>query len=476
MHSNRSMPRAASGHFATATGRHGWVRAATAALCIGLAACGGGGGGGGGSGSDQPVALGLVSVTVSDRFGAAVPGAAVRGPLGTYATDVKGLALVPLDSPDSTAGLTVSHASFIDQTIAATSSTGQVNTVNVVLDRARTAAGGSLSSRSGIVPTVDAAGQTMTFEIELLAVDGDSRPIENLSTANFVLSSCTPNPANDRVDCVRGSGAAVDVAYAPTGATPEVLAQVAGRAATPFAAALLLDQSGSILQSDPTGARLYSTKAFLNGLGSDDTVLLTAFAGDPGATIPTAPLTVYGPFRGQASASTYFPTLDALAGQVGGNTPLYASLDAVRQRLAEEPTLAAGLAKAVVVFTDGADTSCADAAACHASRLQTIRSAQQDGVRLFTIGLSSGVDIVALGELANQTGGALLYADSTAQLLPLYGSVGQLLSLSLPTYRLRWTVRASTPGAFLPGHSMLGRVQVTAGTRQFEVPFVVGVP
>lgn len=468
------MPRGASGHFATATGRHGWVRAATTALCIGLAACGGGGGGGAGSG--QPVALGLVSVTVSDRFGAAVAGATVLGPRGSYTTDKLGVALVPLDSPDSTAGVTVSQSTFVDKTIAATSSSGQVNTVNVTLDRTSTAAGGSLSSRSGVLPTVDATGQTMTFEIELLAVDGDSRPIQNLATADFVLSACTPNPADDRVDCVRGSGAAADVAYAPTGSTPEALTQIAGRVATPFAAALLLDQSGSILQSDPTGARLYSTKAFLSGLGLDDLALLTAFAGNPGATIPTAPLTVYGPFRGQASAPTYFPTLDALAGQVGGNTPLYASLDAVRQRLAQETSLAAGLAKAVVVFTDGADTSCTSVEACRASRLQSIRGAQQDQVRLFTIGLSGGVDIVALGELANQTGGALLYADNTAQLLPLYGSVGQLLSLSLPTYRLRWTVRASTPGVFLSGHSMLGRVQVTAGKNKFEVPFVVGIP
>ena len=136
----------------------------------------------------------------------------------------------------------------------------------------------------------------------------------------------------------------------------------------------------------------------------------------------------------------------------------------------------AGLAKAIVIFTDGADTSCVGVEGCRASRLQAIRGANQDQVRLFTIGLSSGVDIVALGELANQTGGAMLYADTAEQLLPLYGSVGQLLSLSLPTYRLRWTVRASAPGVFLPGYTLLGRVQLMAGASTFDVPFIVGIP
>ena len=448
-----------------------WWRSAASALCLGLAACGGGGGGANG---DAPVALGLVKVVVSDRFGAAVAGATVLGPRGSYATDAQGMALVPINSPDGTAGVTVIRSSFVDKTVSATSSTGRLNEVVVKLDRMSSAAGGSLTSRSGVLPTVDASGQTMTFEIELITVDGESRAIENLSSADFVLRSCKPTAGNDRAHCVRGAGA--DAAYLPVAATPEALLPIAGRAATPFAAALLLDQSGSILQTDPTGARLFSAKAFLSGLGTDDAALLAAFAGGPGAIIPTAPLTVYAPFRGQALASSYFPTLDSLTPLLGGNTPLYDSLDALRRRLSGEASMPAGLAKAIVIFTDGADTSCASGQSCRTSRLQAIQGANRDQVRLFTIGLSSGVDIVALGELANHTGGALLYADTAEQLLPLYGSVGRLLSLSLPTYRLRWTVRASAPGVFLSGHTLLGRVQVTAGAKTFDVPFIVGIP
>ncbi len=98
------------------------------------------------------------------------------------------------------------------------------------------------------------------------------------------------------------------------------------------------------------------------------------------------------------------------------------------------------------------------------------------GVRVFTIGLSSQIDVEALADLSNRTGGAFLYAESAEQLLPLYGTVGRLLSLSLPTYRLRWTVQADSAGAFVSGRALLGRIEVHHGSGTFEVPFIVGIP
>lgn len=472
---NPTNPRTATGagRVARSLGRSASAWGAMTAMGLVLSACGGGGGGGGTAGT-TPAALGLVKVTVSDLYGTKVAGATVLGPQGPVTTDALGVALVSIDTPDGTAGVTVSHATFVDKVLSATSTVGQVAEFNVTLARATTAAGGSLTSRSGTLPSVDSAGQQMSFEIELVVVDGDANPITHLSAADFVLQACTPNPATAQVDCVRGAGTDADVAYAPAAPRPEALTAVAGRAARPYAAALLLDQSGSIQQSDPTGARLFSSKAFLNGLGADDQALLTAFADGPNALLPTRPLMLYAPFRARDAVSSYFPTLDALTPLVGGNTPLYASVDALRQHLASDAPV--GLAKAMVIFTDGADTYCGSPEACRANRTQTIQRANQDQVQLITIGLSNGVDIAALGELANQTGGALLFADTVQQLLPLYGSVGRLLSQSLPTYRLRWTVRAGAAGAFRSGHAMLGRVQVSVGARSFDVPFVVGVP
>lgn len=453
----------------------GWPASlVVAAISLALSACGGGGGGGGDS--NAPAALGMVKVTVNDLYGATVAGATVQGPQGKVITDAHGVALVAMDRPDSAAAVTISRATFVDQSMLATSVAGQVAELNVTLSRATSAAGGSLTSRSGQAPGVDSTARQMTFEIELVVVDGQSQPIENLSRADFVLRACAPNPGTNPVDCVRGSSADVDQAYTPVEALPETLTLVAGRPARPYAAALLLDQSGSIQQSDPTGARLFSSKAFLNGLGADDQALLTAFAGGTEALLPTRPLTMYAPFRARAAVSSYFPTLDGLTPLLGGNTPLYASIDTLRQHLTSDSSLPAGLAKAMVIFTDGADTDCGSPEACRLRREQSIQLANQDQVRLVTIGLSNGVDIAALGELANQTGGALLFADAVEQLLPLYGSVGRLLSQSLPTYRLRWTVRAGAAGVFRPGHAMLGRVQVSVGGRSFDVPFVVGVP
>ncbi len=468
--------------------RRPWVRiGATLSLCIGLVACSGGSGGGDGSSGNPgdpvvnpPTSLGVLKVTVKDSYGATVAGAKVKGVLGESSksgtTDAKGVALLLIDWPDGTADVTVARETFIEKNVDAPIVKGKANEVSVTLDRATTAAGGSFTSRGSVLPTVDGDTQRLSFEIELVVVGGDAQPVSNLSASDFTLRACVPVTGNTRSECLRGSDGSADLAYTPVNAAPEALQRIPGGTTRAYGAALLLDQSGSILRTDVTGARLYSAKAFLGGLGTSDRALLGAFADGSDALIPTRPLTAYPPSKDRATASSYYPTLDALADLAGGETPLYDSIDAMRDSLLADRSIPSDLAKAVVVFTDGDDTTCGDEQGCAAARASTIARAKAEQVRIFTIGLSSSVDISALGELANQTGGALLYADSAEQLLPLYGSVGKLLSLSLPTYRLRWTVQATAPGAFQPGQSLLGKVRVTAGTSTFDVPFVVGIP
>jgi len=456
----------------------GWSRSlAIAALFLGLTACGGDGDGSGESTLPTPSGL---RVTVSDSYGAKVAGATVEATIGTSSatatSDAEGTALLVFRGLEGSASVTVSRSSFVDRTVAATITANQLTELSVTLDRATSAAGGSLTSRSGTPPSVGA--QSMTFEIELVIVDGDSRPITGLSAANFILRACTPDPVNGRVDCVRAANADFDASYVQVSGTPESITLIPGATAQPYAAALMLDQSGSISTSDPTGARLYSAKAFIDGLGAEDRVLLSAFA-NGAALIPDMPLTLYPPFRDSATVSSdpsYFSTLDSLPALVGGSTPLYAALDLMRDQLVRDKSLPVEIAKSLVIFTDGDDTDCVDANACRTRRQNTIAAANAADVRIFTIGLSSGVNFEALGELANQTGGAFLFADSAEQLIPLYGSVGKLLSLSLPTYRLRWTIQAAATDAFLSGNAVLGRVEVTAGGGKFEVPFIVGIP
>jgi hypothetical protein len=441
-----------------------------------LSGCGGGGGG------SSPPPSGVLSVTVSDTYGV-VAGATVLATIGTTSltgtTDAQGVALLLFREAVGAANVTVSRPTFVSQNVVSAPITAnQVTPLTVTLVRATSAAGGSLTSR-GASPTVSVSDdkKSMTFEIELVIVDGNSDAIENLNAANFVLSLCTPDPANSKVDCVRGADANFDAVYTPVSATPQAWELIPGAPAEPYAAALMLDQSGSIFSSDPTGARLYSAKAFLDQLGVDDWGLLSAFA-DGDAKILNKPLTVYPSFRNSATVSdplSYFSTLDSLAALVGGNTPLYDALDSLRLQVVSDSSLPSGIAKSVVIFTDGDDTYCSDPNACRTRRQASITAANTAGVRIFTIGLSSNVNFEALGELANQTGGAFLYADSAEQLIPLYGSVGKLLSLSLPTYRLTWTVQAGS-SAFQSGNALLGRVEVTAGGSTFDVPFIVGIP
>jgi hypothetical protein len=446
-----------------------------------LSGCGGGGGGGDDSASTTPSGL---RVTVSDTYGAAVAGATVEATIGTSVvtetTGADGVALLIFSGATGTADVSVSRDTFITYTqpAAATVAANLVTDLPAItLVRKTSAAGGSLTSRSGVIPTVDSGKQTMTFEIELVIVGADSQPITGLTEGSFALEVCAPDPSNDRVDCVRGTATTSDVAYAPMTVPPQALTVVPGATAVPYAAALMLDQSGSIATSDPTAARLYSAKEFIGGLDASDRALLSAFT-DSAAVIPDTPLTIYPPFRDLVTISSiapaYFDTLDSLATLVGGGTPLYSALGELVAEVATD-TSVFGLAKSVVIFTDGDDTTCGTPDACRLVRQTSISNANTEGIRIFTIGLTKQVNFEALGELANGTGGVFLFAESPEQLIPLYGSVGRLLSLSLPTYRLTWTVQATATDAFLPGNALLGNVTVTTGTSTFEVPFIVGI-
>jgi hypothetical protein len=471
----------------------GWSRfLAAAALSLGLAACGGGGGGAD-TPSTQP-ASGLV-VTVVDTYDTAIAGATVQATVGSSVlrgiTDTNGIAV--LAGAEGEATVTVSHAPFFfPKTVTETITGGVTKPLTVKLERATSAAGGSLSTRTSNRPTIT-SGQTTTrmkFEIELVIVGIDFNAIEGLNASNFRLLECKPDPNTDRADCVRGTNASFDAAYTPANnGVPVSVAWVEGAAvAQPYAAGLMLDQSASIAGSDPTGARLYSAKAFLDGLGTGDWVLLSAFADQAGARIANDPnavmlgvpapgiLSVYRPFRNSGTVSnapSYYSSLDSLAALVGGGTPLYDALDLLRGEVTTNgPT---DKAKSVVIFTDGDDTACGAPAQCQTARQTSINAANAAGVRIFTIGLSNNVNFEALGELANQTGGAFLFAENAQQLIPLYGSVGRLLSLSLPTYRISWEVD-SDPAAFVAGNALLGKVSVTRpGETPFDVPFIFGI-
>jgi hypothetical protein len=475
-----------------------WRSAWLTVACAALVACGGGGGGGGDDGGGNPQ-TGTLEATVVDEFGAPVAGALVEATVGsttrTDTTDDAGVATVT-NVPTGSASVEVSLETFATFTGTATINANATTSIDVTLQRNTQAAGGVLTTE--VIGTPTENGRVLTFELQVVVVDGASNAIENLTTGDFDLPDCAlpdPDPSSFQSTCIRfPDNSQLDRPYTVDNATADAFALVPGLPEEDYAAALMLDQSGSVNSTDPTGARLFSAKAFVQTVdaGSGDSVLLAAFADDnetQTALIPEKPLWIANevdPFT--TDGESFFDELETLRSQAAGGTPLYRTLFPEPTDTNDDPAFTvglidvveanapSGLRRAIVLFTDGEDSECGGPNVCRAKRDSVIDHANAADVNLFTIGLSEEVDFEALGELARGTDGVFLFAENAEQLIPLYGSLGALLSRSLPTYRMRWTVRSDTDGTFASGRSVLGRLQIDAGGTAIQVPFIVGVP
>jgi len=463
-----------------------------------LVACGGGGGGGGDDNS--PPETGTLQATVVDEFGAPVEGANVAATINATTrsdlTDAAGVATVTSVGVGSVS-VQVSLATFATETVTATITANQTTNIDVTLTRNTQAFGGVLTT--SVVGAPSDVGKVMTIRLQVVVVNATSQAIETLTAAEFDLPDCTPSspdPNTFRSECVRNpDDAQSDGPYTVDNASAAAFTTVPGLPESDYAAALMLDQSGSVNSTDPTGARLFSAKAFVQTVdaASGDSVLLSAFADDnetQTALIPTKPLSVYGAFTNDGAS--YFDELDTLRDQSAGGTPLYRSLFPETADPNADPaftiglidmvrdTAPASLNKAIVLFTDGEDSECGGPNVCRLKRQHVITRANNidpaKKIEIFTIGLSDEVDFEALGELASGTNGIFLFAENAEQLIPLYGSLGALLSRSLLTYEMEWTVRATTDNTFVSGHSVLGRLQIDAAGTPIQVPFIVGIP
>jgi hypothetical protein len=129
----------------------------------------------------------------------------------------------------------------------------------------------------------------------------------------------------------------------------------------------------------------------------------------------------------------------------------------------------------VVVFTDGQDTVCPPdrIASC---RNNSINLAKAAGVNLFTVGLGNEVDTLSLTQLSSSTGGIHLVASNPQQMISIFGSLGNLLSGNVATYRATWTINAAAANTFLTNGTVLGTINVRAGTRTIVLPFEYRVP
>lgn len=481
--------------------RSGWYlrTIALVVLAAGATACGGGSGGGDDGGGGPPPPTGDLRVTVTDSDNIAVSGASVQATSGstTRSGTTAADGTVSLNGlSEGNASVTVSRDTFVTRTVSQAITAAQTANLTVVLQRTTRATGGVVTTRVGTISPDDSE---LEFSVTVVVVDENSVGIDGLTQADFTLLPCTPDAGTPDADCVRSPSP--DVAYTVLGAGNPPFTPIPGKnPADHYAAALLFDQSRSIIQTDPSDARLFSAKEFLRSLGSNggnDVAIVAAFARDinvspngdcllPACVAEGKDVTIfpYDPPTVPAFTSngtSYLATLDELAGLEGGGTPLYVATDELLRftRAASTGTNR----KAVVLFTDGRDETCGNATQCQAARDATIGLSRDDpatagddtDVDIFTIGLAGDVDGIALAELADGGNGTFLFAEDAAQLIPIYGSLGNLLSGSLTTYELRFRIEAPA-GSFAVGNAVRGVVEVDLGGGNIvRLPFIVRI-
>jgi PKD repeat protein len=438
--------------------------------------------------------VGSVDVTVKDSTGLAIPGARaeaiVNGASRAANTGADGKVLLT-EVIAGTGTLNVSRDQFVSRTIPISVTANQTAVYEVILQRVTRAAGGVLTTAT-IPGTVAADGRTVEFSVQVVVVDQNSSAITGLTQNSFTLANCTPDPAPSAPgpECVATSAtnsSDADAAYTVVGpgtvSPPLPFEVIPGRQPPdPYAAALAFDQSQSIRDNDPTDARLFSAKEFLGKLGANDRVAMSAFADDGqtnAALIPIKPVTLYPQgapiFFQQANVSQLLPIVDSLASLEGGATPLYDAVCKVADFIAANPP-PAGTRKATVLFTDGRNQPGTGASTYDCNTLDAaVAGSEAAGVDVFSIGLSGNVDGLALGTLAAEGNGIFLFAEDVSQLITIYGSLGNLLSGSLQTYRLTYRIQTDVANTFQVGRRIRGTIAVQTGSTPVSLPFVVRI-
>ena len=380
-----------------------------------------------------PPVPGAVQGIVIDGFGAGVSGAtvAISGPssLTTVTGPAGQFSFVSI--PAGGYRVEAIRAGFRLGTASVTVGAGQTAQVSLSLRPESLPFAAVLASRE-----VSRSGATLVMEVDVAVVDADARPVSSLNQTSFQIQNFTPPNVGFSYAIVQQS-----------------VAVVTGTTLGPFSALMLMDQSGSIASTDPNNSRLQAAKIFFDALGPGDFVRLAAFAGS-GSQLPFQPITLYGPGF-ISDGRSYFGTLNSLAGLIGGSTPLYRSTD---QMIVHTANNAPTSNKAVVVFTDGDDTEGGTTINDIAARCAST------GVRVFMVGLGSGIQTAVLGEIAHRCRGAVMRATDPRQLVAMYGTLGAMLSGAVSFYRTRWNV------------SVVGAGGVFHGIPTFTTAMTVNVP
>lgn len=178
---------------------------------------------------------------------------------------------------------------------------------------------------------------------------------------------------------------------------------------------LILDRSGSM--NDPIGgiskieAAKQGLKEFINLLGDDDRPGLTVFSD---ATDTITPISLLGPKRQDMQNQ-----INQIA--ASGSTRLF---DTIYEQVSTLQQLPSKNIKALVVLTDGMDTSSIMKLDQLIQQITAKGENAGTGVKVFTIAYGSDADIGALTSIANATG-AQEYTGTPQNILQVYNQISQ---------------------------------------------------
>ncbi|MCB1051682.1 MAG: PKD domain-containing protein [Acidobacteria bacterium] len=295
------------------------------------------------------------------------------------------------------------------------------------------------------------SGNQMQFELEMVAMDHMGNPIENLSPNDFQIEDFT------------ASNGFYDFTHLGGGMRYQNSKGV-------YSATLLLDQSGSLNSTDPNDARIEAAKIFFDHVGTDF-AMLAAFA--DGNSYLNGTCVYWGQFAQNLNMDL---VLDQLANHEEGGTPLY---DCTYNFIQFCQSNAPSANKAVIVFTDGEDTSSSR------SVNDVIRESKAKGVPIWMVGLDQ-VDLRVMTQMTASTGGSFMWAGDARQLISYYGDLGNLLRGGHNSYYARWNLQVPwasiNNGAYVYAYVRLNYQGATlylpftvivGATKQDDAPFGV---
>ena len=286
---------------------------------------------------------------------------------------------------------------------------------------------------------VQVEGNTLELELTCFAVDHFGSFISGLGSQNFSIFS------NNRNYAYRISN----------------IEEQEDEFIGPYSAALLFDQSGSIVRTDPDDDRILSGTSFVDLLANGDEAAVAAFSGGGNYQYPYELLVEMG--NDKASLNT---AIESLAGMADGNTPLYQSIYNLMPYVSQN---SGNENKAIIAFTDGQDTQGG------VSIDDIVERACATGVKVYTVGLSNGVDESVLSQIAVRTDGAVMLAEDALQLVSLYRSLGELLQGTAKLYKMTLTVE-NTAGNWRPGNNLDGVLNLNLSEEYpVRLPFGIGL-